>query len=46
VYNAPIYIYYSKNGGNYLVLEKFQPEYFQEVYNNDGAVVYKYLGGS
>ncbi|MDZ4246205.1 MAG: hypothetical protein U1D67_03695, partial [Dehalococcoidia bacterium] len=45
VYDGPVYIYYSKNSGNYLGLEKFQHEYFQEVYNSDEAVVYKYPGG-
>ena len=44
VYDSPIYIYYSKNWGNYLGLEKFQGSYFQKVYD-DGAVVYKYSGG-
>lgn len=44
VYDGPIYIYYSKNWGNYLGLEKFQGGYFQKVYD-DGAVVYKYSGG-
>jgi hypothetical protein len=44
VYESPIYIYYSKNVGNYLGLEKFQGDNFQKVYN-DEAVVYKYLGG-
>jgi len=45
VYDGPIYIYYSKNPGNYLGLEKFQGDYFQKVYDN-GAVVYKYAGGN
>jgi hypothetical protein len=44
VYDGPIYIYYSRNWGNYLGLEKFQAGYFQKVYD-DGAVVYKYPGG-
>ncbi len=44
VYDAPVYIYYSKNWGNYLGLEKFQGDYFRKVYDN-GAVVYKYSGG-
>jgi len=44
VYESPIYIYYSKNWGNYLGLEKFQGDSFQKVYDN-GAVVYKYSGG-
>ena len=42
VYNGPIYIYYSKNWGNYLGLEKFQGDCFLKVHD-DGAVVYKYL---
>ena len=45
VYDSPIYIYYSKNWGNYLGLEKFQGNYFQKIYDSDGAVVYKYPGG-
>jgi len=44
VYDGPIYIYYSKNPGNYLGLEKFQGNYFRKVYDN-GAVVYRYSGG-
>lgn len=44
VYESPIYIYYSKNRGNYLGLEKFQGDDFRKVYD-DEAVVYKYLGG-
>ena len=44
VCDGPIYIYYSRNWGNYLGLEKFQGSYFQKVYD-DGAVVYKYSGG-
>jgi hypothetical protein len=44
VYGGPIYIYYSKNWGNNLGLEKFQGNYFQKVYDNR-AVVYKYPGG-
>jgi hypothetical protein len=44
VYDSPVYIYYSRNRGNYLGLEKFEGNYFQVVYDGDGAVVYKYLG--
>jgi hypothetical protein len=43
-YGGPVYIYNSKNWGSYLDLEKFQGNYFEKVYDN-GAVVYKYLGG-
>jgi hypothetical protein len=45
VYDNLIYIYYSKNQGNYLGLEKFQGSYFQKIYDNDAVVVYKYPGG-
>ena len=44
VYDAPIYIYYSKNRDNNLGLEKFRGNNFQIVYDNS-AVVYKYPGG-
>jgi hypothetical protein len=44
VYGSTVYVYYSKNWGNYLGLAKFQGEYFHKVYD-DGAVIYKYLGG-
>lgn len=45
VYDSPVYVYCSKNSGNYLGLEKFEGDYFQQVYKSDGAVVYRYLGG-
>lgn len=45
VYDDPIYIYYSKNKGNYLGLEKFQGDYFQNIYDNDAVAIYKYSGG-
>ena len=45
VYDGTVYIYYSKTPGNYLGLEKFQGDYFKKVYDN-GAVIYKYFGGS
>jgi len=44
VFEAPVYIYYSKNMGNYLGLEKFQGTNFTKVYDSE-AVVYKYPGG-
>ena len=43
-YESPVYIYYSRKSGNYLVLEKFESVYFENVYD-DGAVVYRYPGG-
>lgn len=43
-YDSPVYIYYSKNPGNYLDLEKFESVYFEKVHD-DGAVVYRYPGG-
>ena len=41
VYDAPVYIYFSENKGNYLGLEKFQSDYFQKLRDNS-AVIYKY----
>lgn len=45
VYDSPVYVYCSKNSGKYLGLEKFEGDYFREVYDGDGVVVYRYLGG-
>jgi hypothetical protein len=41
-YEGSIYIYYSKNPGNYLELEKFSNQRFQVVYERE-AIVYRYL---
>ncbi|MBI2868703.1 MAG: glycosyltransferase family 39 protein [Chloroflexi bacterium] len=46
VYPGPVYIYYSRNPGNFLPLEKFRAAGFQEVYPGEGAVVYRYQGGT
>lgn len=43
-YNGPIYIYYSINPDNYMILEKFDSDDFEMVYN-DGAVIYRFEGG-
>lgn len=43
-YQGPIYVYHSQNWGSYLNLEKFENPCFLKVYQ-EGAVVYKYLGG-
>jgi len=42
-YEGPIYIYYSRHEGSHMVLEKFENDAFEKVYDK-GAVVYKYLG--
>jgi hypothetical protein len=42
-YVGPIYIYYSKNYGNYLDLDKFEGHNFQKLRDNE-AIVYRYLG--
>jgi hypothetical protein len=41
-YRGTIYIYYSRNEGNYLGLEKFDNECFIEI-QDEQAVVYKYV---
>jgi hypothetical protein len=45
-YDPPVYIYYSRDPNNYLVLDKFAGDFFETVYNSDEAVLYKYSGGS
>jgi hypothetical protein len=45
IYENPVYIYYSREPNNYLVLDKFSGEFFETVYNSDEAVLYKYSGG-
>ena len=46
IYESPVYIYYSREPNNYLVLDKFSGEFFRTVYNSDEAVVYKFTGGT
>jgi len=41
-YEGQVYVYNSKNYGNYLGLEKFENECFEKVYDRQ-AVIYKYL---
>lgn len=43
VYDSPIYVY-SRATENYPGLEKFEGDYFQQVYKSDGAVVFRYSG--
>ena len=44
-YDGPVYVYSTKESAEFMGLEKFQQDYFQQVYGDDRVAVYKYLGG-